>query len=116
MLKSKTPTKMTKLNNSHPASFRDPSGYVFYEDKTLRRAINPIYFPQYNKLKDIGFFKTLFANDLLIPHEETAVSAERIIITPEHIDYITKPDDWRCEQYTHVALHTLRIQKYELAI
>src|SRR5690606_20589806 len=112
--KRKTPIQMTKNNTPHQASFRDPSGYVFYDEKTLRRAIKPIYFPQYNKLKDSGFFKNLISNGLLIPHEETSVSSEEIIITPEDIPFITNPYEWSFEQYKHAALHTLKIQKYAL--
>lgn len=106
---------MIKTTDTHEASFRDPSGYVFYDDKTLRRVINPIYFPQYKKLRDSGFFNTLFSTGLLIPHEETAVSSEKIIITPEEIPFISNPYEWSFEQYKHAALHTLRIQKYALS-
>ena len=60
---------MTKKNNVHEASFRDPSGYMIYDGETLRRVINPIYFPQYRKLSDSGFYKTLITNELLISHE-----------------------------------------------
>ena len=74
---------MTQKNNSiHAASFRDPSGHMFYDGDTLRRLINPIYFPQYKTLKDSGFFHTLFEKALLIPHEETFSSEEKIVITP----------------------------------
>ncbi len=106
---------MTNKTEAHQASFRDPSGYMFYDGKILRRAINPIYFPQYNKLKDSGFFKNLIANSLLIPHEETSNSSEQIIITPEPIPFITNPYEWSFEQYKHAALHTLKIQKYALS-
>lgn len=107
---------MTNLiNTTHEASFRDPSGYMFYDGEVLRRAINPIYFPQYNKLKESGFFKTLFSNELLIPHEETSVSSERIVITPEKIPFITNPYEWSFNQYKHAALHTLKIHKYALS-
>lgn len=106
---------MTKKTDVHQASFRDPSGHVFYDGKTLRRAINPIYFPQYNKLKESGFFETLFSNELLIPHEETSNSEAQIIITPEPIPFITNPYEWSFEQYKHAALHTLKIQKYALS-
>ena len=106
---------MTKKTDAHQASFRDPSGYMFYDGKILRRAIKPIYFPQYNKLKDSGFFKNLISNGLLIPHEETSVSSEEIIITPEEIPFITNPYEWSFEQYKHAALHTLKIQKYALS-
>ncbi|QNJ98219.1 hypothetical protein ALE3EI_1667 [Constantimarinum furrinae] len=101
--------------NTHQASFRDPSGYMFHDGETLRRVIHPIYFPQYNKLKDSGFFKTLIDKGLLIGHEETSASAENIIITPEKIPFITNPYEWSFEQYKHAALHTLKIQKYALS-
>ncbi len=114
-LRKKIPTKMTHPTDIHQASFRDPSGYVFYDGNILRRAINPIYFPQYKKLKDSGFFKSLISNNLLIPHKETSVSSERIIITPEVIPFITNPYEWSFEQYKHAALHTLKIQKYALS-
>lgn len=106
---------MAKKTDFHQASFRDPSGYVFYDGKTLRRAIKPIYFPQYTKLKESGFFKNLIANGLLVPHEETSASSEEIIITPEEIPFITNPYEWSFEQYKHAALHTLKIQKYALS-
>ncbi len=106
---------MIKRTNSHQASFRDPSGYVFYDGDILRRAINPIYFPQYTKLKEGGFFKNLISSGLLIPHEETSTSSEQIVITPEPIPFITNPYEWSFEQYKHAALHTLKIQKYALS-
>ncbi|KAA3623006.1 MAG: class I SAM-dependent methyltransferase [Flavobacterium sp.] len=105
---------MTK-NKHHEASFRDPSGYMFHDEGVLRRAINPIYFQQYNSLKDSGFFDNLIQKKLLIKHEETTVSEEKIIITPEPIPFITNPYEWSFEQYKHAALLTLQIQKYALS-
>ncbi|MEL6812659.1 MAG: class I SAM-dependent methyltransferase [Bacteroidota bacterium] len=102
-------------SNAHEASFRDPSGYIFHDGDTLRRVINPIYFPQYNQLKDSGFYNTLMNKGLLIPHEETSVSEEKIIITPEPIPFITNPYEWSFEQFKHAALLTLQIQKYALS-
>ncbi len=106
---------MTKINKPHEASFRDPSGYMFHDGETLRRVINPIYFPQYSKLKESGFFKTLIKNNLLIPHEETSVSEDKIIITPEKISFITNPYEWGFEQFKQAALLTLKIQKFALS-
>jgi len=106
---------MTKTNNTHEASFRDPSGHMFYDGDTLRRVINPIYFPQYKKLSQSGFFKTLIKNKLLISHEETLVSEDKIIITPEKIPFITNPYEWGFEQFKQAALLTLKIQKFALS-
>ena len=106
---------MTKTNKTHEASFRDPSGYMFYDGDSLRRVINPIYFQQYKALKESGVFKTLIKNKLLIPHEETSVSEDEIIITPEKIPFITNPYEWGFEQFKQAALLTLKIQKYALS-
>ena len=106
---------MTTKTDIHEASFRDPSGHVFYDGRILRRAIYPIYFPQYQKLTESGFYHHLIANGLLIPHEKTSVSSEKIVITPELIPFITNPYEWGFEQYKHAALHTLKIQKYALS-
>ena len=105
---------MTTNHSIHQASFRDPSGYVFYDNGVLRRVINPIYFKQYQALKNTGVFKTLIKNELLIPHEETSVSEEKIILTPEEIPFITNPYEWSFNQYKQAALTTLKIHKYLL--
>lgn len=111
-----TPKQMTKESNrTHEASFRDPSGYMFHDGPVLRRAVNPIYFPQYQKLKESGFFTTLIDKGLLIAHEETSVRKDQIIITPEKIPFITNPYEWSFEQFKHAALHTLKLQKYALS-
>lgn len=110
--KNNTPTTSA---GKHEASFRDPSGYMFHDGDTLRRVINPIYFPQYNKLKESGLFKTLIKQGLLIPHTETSVADDKIVITPEHIPFITNPYEWSFQQFKHAALHTLKLQKYALS-
>ncbi len=107
--------KQQKSNTTHEASFRDPSGYMFYDGDALRRQVNPIYFKQYHALKEQGIFKTLIKNKLLIAHQETAVSDDGIVITPEPIPFITNPYEWSFEQYKHAALHTLQVHKFALS-
>lgn len=108
---------MTIPNNEqrHQASFRDPSGFIFNDGETLRRSILPVYFKQYNALKDKGVFESLIKNKLLIAHTETSVGKDQIVITPEPIPFITNPFEWSFDQYKHAALLTLKIQKYALS-
>lgn len=106
---------MSINRTAHDASFRDPSGYVFYDSTTLRRRIFPIYFKQYNALVDRGVFDTLSQKRLLIPHTLTSKSDTEIIITPTAIPFITYPYEWSFEQYKQAALLTLKIQKYVLS-
>ena len=107
--------QMMIKKNTHEASFRDPSGYLFYDQAVLRRSIQPIYFPQYAALKERGFFDSLIQKKLLIPHTETSISDEEIIITPEKIPFVTNPYEWSFEQYKQAALLTLKIQNYALS-
>lgn len=105
---------MMSNSSVHEASFRDPSGHLFYDNGLLKRRIFPIYFKQYEALKTQGVFDTLSRKGLLIPHKESAASAEEIVLTPEVIPFITNPYEWSFEQYKQAALLTLKIQKYAL--
>lgn len=98
----------SKRNTS---SFRDPSGYVFIEDKTVKRVINPIYFEQYEELTSSGFFQELIDKKYLIPHREVSKTASEIIIEATKIPFINYPYEWSFLQYKHAALLTLKIQK-----
>tara|TARA_R110000850_G_scaffold16697_1_gene51689 strand:- start:29911 stop:31302 length:1392 start_codon:yes stop_codon:yes gene_type:complete len=108
-------TKTTRASNSHGASFRDPSGYIIQEADEIKRVINPIYFPQYNKLTSSGFFDKVIKAGLLIPHQEIENTDEKIIIRPEVIPFITHPYEWSFEMYKHAALHTLKLHRFALA-
>jgi len=100
--------------NAHSSSFRDPSGYVFVDNGDIKRVINPIYFKQYKALTDSGFYKTLFENNLLIPHTELTNTEQNIIIKAEKIPFITYPYEWSFNMYKEAALLTLKLQKYSL--
>jgi hypothetical protein len=98
----------SKRNTS---SFRDPSGYVFIDNNSVKRFINPIYFEQYNQLGSSGFYQMLFDKKYLIPHQEISRSESEIIIEASKIPFINYPYEWSFLQYKHAALLTLRIQK-----
>lgn len=101
-------------NQKHDSSFRDPSGYVFWEEGVLKRCINPIYFRQYEALKSSGFFQKLIDHNLLISHEELSSSDQQIILKPESIPFFSYPYEWCFNQYKEAALLTLKIQKLAL--
>jgi len=103
-----------RINNLHSSSFRDPSGHVFIDNGIVKRVINPIYFKQYNALKNSGFYDKLFHKNLLMPHEEIRATADEIVIQPEQIPFITYPYEWSFNQYKAAALLTLKFQKYGL--
>jgi len=102
------------ISKRHSSSFRDPSGYIFIEKGILKRRVLPIYFKQYQALKDSKLFDKLMKNGLLIGHKEISSSESEIIIQPEQIPFITYPYEWSFNQYKEAALLTLKTQKYAL--
>lgn len=100
-------------------SFRDPSGFLFFDSATLLRQINTVYKPHYEKLTQSGLYEKLIEKQLLIPHtEETARPSATeegfLVIAPEKIPFISYPYEWSFEQLKDAALATLEIQKIAL--
>ena len=98
----------------HPASFRDPSGFVFKKNNEIFRKINPIYFRQYDRFMKSGLYEELSHKKLIIDHNEDYRNDKEIIIKPRHIDFISYPCEWSFEQLRDAALLTLNIQKIAL--
>lgn len=98
----------------HPASYRDPSGFIFKKDGLYLRQINPSYFEEYQAIKKAGVFEALWSKGWLIPHEEISSSVTEIILEPEQIDFITYPYEWSFTAYKHAAQLTLRVQLFLL--
>ena len=53
------------------SSFRDPSGFIFYDSDILYRQINKSYKEDYEQLMNSGLYKKLTELGLLLPHDET---------------------------------------------
>ena len=101
-------------SDTHPSSFRDPSGFLFWRDGTLYRQINQPYADDYRLLTESGLYDKLVAADLLIPHEEVDVEPARRegahkVLKPERLDFISYPYEWCFSQLREAALTTLRI-------
>ena len=107
-------------DSSLPASFRDPSGFLFIHEETLYRQINQRYQNDYTHLMASGLYQTLVDKGLLIAHEEvespTAVAPPAYkIIRPTPLPFISYPYEWCFSQLKTAALITLSIQKEALA-
>jgi len=110
---------MIKNDRNEPASFRDPSGFLFYKNNTIYRQINIIYKDNYDHLINSGLYKNLTDNKLLIPHREVSIRSPKPkkvykIIKPEPIPFISYPYEWCFSQLKEAALTTLKIQKKAL--
>ncbi len=102
-----------------PASFRDPSGFVFRHDGQVYRRINTVYQEHYAQLMKSGLYSALADAGQLIPHEEVQVKSRIAdgaykVIQPERIPFISYPYEWCFSQLKDAALLTLAIQKRAL--
>ncbi|MDD3777308.1 MAG: SAM-dependent methyltransferase [Actinomycetota bacterium] len=109
---------MTSLPNSkiEPASFRDPSGFLFTYQGKIYRQVNNSYKQDYDLLMTSGLYQKLTELGLLIPHQEAGIAPAipgkaYKIIEPEPIPFISYPYEWCFGQLKEAALVTLTIQK-----
>jgi hypothetical protein len=101
------------------SSFRDPSGFLFFQDGSIYRQINQSYKENYDHLMSSGLYESLVNAGLLIPHQEVGIDYARTdnaykIIKPELISFISYPYEWCFSQLKDAALTTLKIHKIAL--
>ncbi len=58
----------------HPASFRDPSGVVFFVDGVLYRAVAASYRADYDLMMSSGLYAALTEERLMVPHRHAEVA------------------------------------------
>lgn len=110
---------MTSEVGRHPASFRDPNGFLFRQGGVLYRQVNASYKPHYRKLMDSGLYRQLIEAELMIQHQEAAVTPAEpdrafAVIKPEPIQFVSYPYEWSFAQLKDAALATLAIQRAAL--
>jgi len=107
------------------ASFRDPSGFLFYKDCSIYRQINKIYKDDYEHLMKSGLYSRLVESQLLIPHKEASIKGPMPgkaykVIKPDQIPFISYPYEWCFSQLKDAALTTFKIEKiameYEMTL
>jgi hypothetical protein len=100
------------------ASFKDPSGQVFYRNGIVYRTVKQAYSEHYDLLMGSGLYHYLIEKKLLIPHEEVPPLTDETdlykTISPENVRMISYPWEWSFSQLKDAALCTLRIQKAAL--
>lgn len=103
----------------HPASYKDPSGFVFLSKGTIYRQVNQRYANVYDHLMSSGLYEKLIRERSLIPHQEVEENVTGEInsyktIQPEKIEFISYPYEWCFEELRDAALLTLKILKLSL--
>src|SRR3990172_5669738 len=100
----------------HPASFRDPSGFVFRRNGRLYRQVNRAYAGHYEALVGSGLYDRLIQEGRLLPHAEVDAPAARPedafkVLEPETLDFVSYPYEWCFSQLKDAALATLASQR-----
>ncbi len=108
-------------NGQLPASFRDPSGFLFRRNGNLYRQVNPVYEQEYARLMESGLYEKLVKAGLLVPHNEVdevppASGQAYKIIQPERVPFVSYPYEWSFGQLKDAALATLSIQRRALKV
>jgi ribosomal protein L11 methylase PrmA len=107
---------MTATERSvHPASFRDPSGFLFERDGILYRQVNLSYREDYARLMGSGLYQDLVSDGMLVSHLEAEVTPSDPdlaykVLRPERVPFVSYPYEWCFSQLKQAALLTLRIQ------
>ncbi|MEL0008534.1 MAG: hypothetical protein VW741_01560 [Flammeovirgaceae bacterium] len=96
-------------------SFRDPSGFVFYENGNVYRSVNILYKKNFDHLINSGLYLELIQKNLLIKHSEIKDTNNRPSeykkLLVEKIPFISYPYEWSFNQFKDALLLTLKIQK-----
>ncbi len=103
----------------HPASYRDPAGFVFELEGKLYRQINNIYRTQYAQLMQSGCYAHLVNKGWLLPHTElnnnpTGEPDAFCTIEPDRLFFISHPSEWSFDMLRDAALLTLSILREAL--
>ena len=100
----------------HPASYRDPSGFVFIKDGILYRQVNQVFKEHFDDFIKSGLYDDLERKELLISHEEVkdniSGSAEWFTtLKPVPIEFVSYPYEWSFDMVKDAALLTLQLAK-----
>ncbi|HEX4849243.1 MAG TPA: hypothetical protein VFV08_00485, partial [Puia sp.] len=106
---------MSELTH-HPASYKDPSGFIFSFDGKYYRQVNLSYKDDYDLFISSGLYVQLKEKNLLLDHEEIDENLSRSAnwyktLLPRQLSFISYPYEWCFDQLKDAALLTLRIMK-----
>jgi hypothetical protein len=98
-----------------PASFRDPSGFVFKRDGTLYRQVQASGAADWEASRTSGLLARLIADRLVVEHADASLELAALpgavaIIRPRRVDVISYPYEWSFSQLKEAALLTLELQ------
>ncbi|MHA1693724.1 MAG: SAM-dependent methyltransferase, partial [Candidatus Helarchaeota archaeon] len=88
------------------SSFRDPSGFLFWQNKKLYRSIDNSYKKDYEFFINSGLYNKLVEENLIIFHKEAKkfdIDNSYKVIQPQFIPFISYPYEWSFSQLKDAA-------------
>ena len=112
--------KSSLSNGTLPSSFRDPAGFLFFNNGTLYRQINQTAQTDFDTLLSTGLYKRLTDAGLMIRHEQAKEFINQSkdcyqVIRPTVVPFISYPYEWSFSQLKDAALTTLELQKQAIS-
>jgi len=105
----------------HPASWRDPSGFIFRREGSLLRQIQPVWLEEWTAFRESALAKRLVLGGKLLPWQDAPLSdafdaSAAAVIRPDVVPFISYPYEWTFGQLRDAALLTLDVQTTALGM
>ena len=99
-----------------PASFRDPTGFVYQRDERLFRQVHESHAEEWGHFRSSGLYGRLVERGWLVEHDEAALELahdERAwrVLEMRRVDFVSYPYEWTFGQLKDAALLTLDVQR-----
>jgi ribosomal protein L11 methylase PrmA len=106
---------MNREIERHPASFRDPAGFVFVDEGRVRRAVTEFGLGPARAVRSTGLIDRLVAAGRLLPETTVATALEghpdvRMVLEHPPLPFVSYPYEWPFLALQHAALLQLDIQ------
>jgi len=99
----------------HPASWRDPAGFVYRRDGVLLRQVQPSWVEEWQSFAATPLARRLVDTGRLLPWRDAPLddafdASAAAVIAPEVVPFVSYPYEWTFGQLRDAALLTLDVQ------
>ncbi|MGZ3939074.1 MAG: hypothetical protein ACXVBK_09940 [Flavisolibacter sp.] len=102
--------------DQHSSSFRDPSGFLFYNDGVLYRQVNKSFQNDFDSFINGGLYQHLVEKNYLVSHQVinenlTGSPDWHKTLRPDPIEFISYPYEWSFDMLKDAAILTLQVAR-----
>jgi len=115
-----SPVASSPGTNRHPASWRDPAGFVYRRDGVLLRQVQPAWAEEWAAFAASPLAKRLVDTGRLVGWQDAPLAdafdgSAAAVIRPEQVPFVSYPYEWTFGQLRDAALLTLDVQAAAIA-